>query len=92
MQLIADDNIHAFYVSPLWLKVSAEVLKEQHYECQRCKKRGRYKRANTVHHNKPVRQYPRLALTKDHLEAICKECHYEEHHGQPKGFVNEERW
>lgn len=94
--LIKQNKIHSFYISSLWMKTKNEVLKEQHYECQRCRNNKKiYRRAATVHHKKYVRQYPRLALTKSNLEAICEPCHYEEHHKNKKkktGFYNEERW
>ncbi len=41
-QLIARNDLHAFYISKAWLHLRAEVLKEQHYECQLCKAKGLY--------------------------------------------------
>lgn len=96
--LIAADNLHAFYISTAWKKLSKEVLREQHYECQVCKAKGIYKKATTVHHKFYVRLFPMYALSKFvngkiNLIAICEECHYEEHHKkEPKGFTNIERW
>ena len=89
--LIASDNLHAFYISKAWLHLRAEVLKEQHYECQLCKAKGLYVPATTVHHIKTVRQAPWLALTKSNLIAVCDECHYNIHHKQ-KPKWNDERW
>lgn len=96
--LMKQNNLHAFYASRAWQKVQAEVLREQNYECQECKQRGRYTKATTVHHRFYVRTYPRLALTKKfngelNLVAICEQCHYDEHHRKKKkGFTNLERW
>ncbi|MEK4273119.1 HNH endonuclease signature motif containing protein [Paenibacillus sp. FSL R7-0026] len=35
--------------------------------------------ANTVHHIKPLEDYPELALDEDNLESICPTCHNKEH-------------
>lgn len=91
--LIQTNNIHAFYISDLWLKIRDEILDEQHHECQICKSKGLYNEAVTVHHKKYVRQYPELSLTKDNLIAVCKECHYDIHHrAETKPQLNMERW
>jgi 5-methylcytosine-specific restriction endonuclease McrA len=92
-KLIHYNNIKAFYNSSLWLKVRSEVLEEQHHECQRCKAKGLYSEAVTVHHIEYLRKHPELALTKINLEAICEGCHYDEHHRyKPKPQLNIERW
>lgn len=91
--LIKHNNIHAFYVNGIWLKVRDEVLNEQHHECQICKAKGIYSEAVTVHHIKYLRQHPELALTKSNLMAVCKDCHYNIHHKyKPKPQLNIERW
>ena len=89
--LIAKNDIHAFYISKAWLHLRDEVLREQHYECQLCKKKGLYVPATTVHHIKTVRRFPWLALTKSNLLCLCYECHYEIHHGH-KSKWKDERW
>lgn len=91
-QLIKDNHVHEFYNSPAWKRKKKEILKEQHYECQRCREKGHYKRARTVHHRKYLRTRPDLALSDENLESICDECHYSEHHRKKMGFINEERW
>jgi len=91
--LIKHNNIKAFYNNSLWLEVRADVLEEQHNECQRCKAKGIYSKAITVHHIKYLRLHPELALTKENLESICEQCHYDEHHRyKPKEQLNIERW
>ncbi len=90
--LIQDDNLHAFYTSPVWRRTQARILKENHYECSRCKVRGMVVQARTVHHKKYLRKFPELALEDENLEAICASCHYEEHHKKHRKFLNEERW
>lgn len=90
--LIRNNQVHDFYNSPIWKRKKADILKAQHYECQRCKGKGRYKKARTVHHKKYLRMRSDLALDDENLEAICDECHYDEHHRRRPGFINEERW
>lgn len=91
-QLIRDNNLHEFYTSSLWRRKQAQILKESHHECERCKKKGFVVRARTVHHRKYLRRYPELALDDNNLEPICEKCHYDEHHRKKLGFMNEERW
>ncbi|MDO4553696.1 MAG: HNH endonuclease signature motif containing protein [Lachnospiraceae bacterium] len=90
-QLIRENNLHEFYTSSVWRKTQSQILKEHHYECQRCKEKGLLIRARTVHHKKYLRDYPELALTEENLEPICEKCHYDEHH-RKQGFMNEEKW
>lgn len=90
-ELVAADNIHGFYICKPWLKLRALVLKEQHHECQDCKAKGLYTPATTVHHEKTVRKFPWLALTKSNLTALCDECHYARHH-KTESKWNDEKW
>lgn len=103
-KLIASNDLHAFYICKAWLHLRAEVLKEQHYECQLCKSKGLVKTRTegkkenegkdaelVVHHIKSVRRFPWLALTKSNLMVVCDDCHYEIHHGH-KPKWNDERW
>lgn len=91
-ELIKDDKVHDFYNSPIWKRKQRQILRDQKGECQRCRKRGVYKKARTVHHKMYLRDNPDLALDDKNLEAICEECHYDEHHRKKQGFMNEERW
>lgn len=103
-KLIDQDRLHDFYVSKEWLKLRAEVLADDKNECQQCKSRGFYKKANTVHHRQYVRKHPRLALSKFYLFqgkevrnliSLCHDCH-EEVHGyrqkEKKEPLTPERW
>jgi len=93
-----------FYVSKEWRKLRKEVLQEDKGECQQCKARGKYSKANTVHHVNHLKEHPRLALEKFYqddegnkkrnLISLCHGCH-EEVHGyrqKPKEYLIEERW
>lgn len=108
--LIKEDKLCKFYKSKWWRGnkdtegLKNEVLKEQHYECQECKKKGIKTTADTVHHVQFVRKHPRLALSKfykykgkqyKNLIAVCRDCHNklhpEKHSNKPK-FITEEKW
>lgn len=91
--LIQHNNIKAFYNYGWWKQIRLDVLDEQNHECQRCKAKGLYNEAVTVHHIKYLRKNPELALTKSNLESICDQCHYDEHHKlESKPQLNIERW
>ena len=49
------ENIHRFYTWGKWKALREQVLKLDKYECQLCKKRGKYTKATTVHHVNYVR-------------------------------------
>ena len=106
-ELIRADKVHLFYQTKEWKELRREVLEDNHYECQRCKEKGKYTRATCVHHVNEVRVRPDLALNKYYTDAegkqqkqlipLCDACHNIEHdklgNWQRKDkFTNEERW
>lgn len=99
-----EEDIHKFYIWSAWLKVRSKVLQMDKHECQICKRRGRYTKANTVHHVNYVKKHPQLALEiwyewqgqkRRNLISLCRDCH-EEVHGyrkkEKKKPLTEERW
>ena len=103
-ELIKEDKLYEFYNSKAWRKLRKEVLDEYKYECQMCKAKGIYTKANHVHHVQWVRKHPRFALSKTYafqgvvyinLIPLCHNCHEKAHgHRQkekPKP-ITEERW
>lgn len=98
LDLIDNDKLSKFYTSKtIWRPKRAEILKRDNYECQECKKLGKYSAATTVHHIKHLKKYPLLALTDSNLESVCDECHnilHPEKHKNciPKEPINKERW
>ena len=76
-QLISINRLDKFYHSKYFKHIKREVLREQHYECQRCKEQGRLrivkesiKRSGVVHHVKEVREHPELALDKYYYDSF----------------------
>lgn len=97
-------NIHSFYAWKKWKAVRLKVLHMDKYECQKCKARGKYTKANTVHHVNYVKKHPDMALEiwyewkgkkRRNLISLCRDCH-EEVHGyrkpEKKEPITEERW
>lgn len=92
---VSERGWKAFYHTKEWRRKRAAILKRDHNACQICRSKGRYSRANTVHHIKHLKDVPELALTDDNLMSLCAACHEDMHpefRYRPKGFRNEERW
>jgi 5-methylcytosine-specific restriction enzyme A len=97
--LISAGSIEKFYNNRKWRNLSKKIKKRDNNECQMCKRKGKYARAQNVHHIKELKDYPELAYEEDNLESLCISCHNEEHpeklekfkRQEPK-FFNEERW
>lgn len=95
-KLIHHHNIKAFYNSSLWEHKREEALDRDNNECQKCKDKGLYGKAQCVHHKEHVRKRPELALTLKNLISLCNSCHDVEHpeklRNKPKPQLNVERW
>ncbi|MGN8763959.1 HNH endonuclease [Hornefia butyriciproducens] len=79
-QLIREDQLWKFYKTKEWRKLKEEVLRENHHECDFCKRRGRITRydrdkqgkpvlISTVHHVMHVKDHPEMALSKTYFDA-----------------------
>lgn len=90
-EMIDAGNLHDFYLWPEWRRLSEEVRRIDRGECQLCRAKGRYKRADLVHHINHVKDRPDLALSKyassrsggkteRNLISVCRECHETECH------------
>lgn len=103
-KLIEEDKLDVFYSSKEWRRLRKEILIAHKGECQRCKEKGFYTKANTVHHVQYVRRHPRYALSRiytfqgkeyKNLIPLCHDCH-EEVHGyrqkEKKEPLTTERW
>ena len=82
---ILKGNIKRFYGSADWRDVREQALKRDRYECQfyngnftqREQKPDRLRlvKATTVHHIKPIKQFPELALDLNNLVSLSHEAH-----------------
>lgn len=105
---IRKGNSKLFYNSTDWKIIREKVLKRDHYECQFFLGRwndGKHfpekkllKRAKYVHHIKPLKERPDLALDMNNLISLSFEAHeiIEERKKQlnntKKRYKNEEKW
>lgn len=87
-----------FYTSRAWRRLRHEVLLDFNYECQDCKAEGFYSRAVVVHHEKYVRDFPLLCMSKLYIEdgkqkrnlvPLC-ERHHELRHPERMKHVRQE--
>lgn len=105
VELIQAGREAEFYSWGEWRRLQPEVLALDNWECQRCKARGKYRRAELVHHRKHLTERPDLALAifdpdtgERQLVSLCKACHEEEHPESlrpawtPKPQLTAERW
>ena len=103
--LVAEGREHDFYCSATWHRKRAAILKRDRYECQLCKARGRYRKAELVHHVNHLKDRPDLALSvwdpdtgERQLVSLCKRCHEEQHPESQRQFarrrppLTSERW
>lgn len=99
LQLIANGNLHSFYTSREWKRLRREVLKHQRRRCWDCahKAPAVNKRGVIVHHVKPLRERPDLALSEYdeagniNLICLCASCHWDRHHKRAAP-ATPERW
>lgn len=102
---ISTDNVDSFYHWKDWEHLRAEVLRMDNHECQICKRKGRYRRADIVHHVKYLKDRPDLALSiwdgeERQLVSVCRQCHEDLHpertvryrYGKTVKPITEERW
>ena len=102
---ISADNVDSLYHWKDWEQLRAEVLRMDNHECQICKRKGRYRRADIVHHVKHLKDRPDLALSiwdgeERQLVSVCRQCHEDLHpertvryrYGKTVKPITEERW
>ena len=92
-----------FYQSGEWRRLRDALLAQHHHECLLCRARGKYARAEMVHHVWFLDKRPELALARFYysggiaypqLVPLCHACH-EEAHGHRHALrapVTPERW
>lgn len=80
---------YAFYISPEWRACREDYLKSVGGLCERCLAKGKINAGDKrhpieVHHKIRLTpetiKRPEVALNFANLEALCWQCHREEHH------------
>ena len=93
------DFAEKFYKSRRWRDTRQAYMASVGGLCERCLKRGLYHPAAIVHHKVYITPEnindPGVTLNWDNLEAVCRDCHEQEHSGSgrrytinPDGTVN----
>ena len=84
----------AFYASPAWKRCARGYRRSVGGLCERCRKRGLIVPAVEVHHKIKLTpaniNRPEIALNWRNLEALCKDCHLQEHKKKRRWKVDEE--
>lgn len=79
------DFAASFYKSKRWQHTRRSYLEKVGGLCERCLKKGLYRPAVIVHHkvylDSVTINNPEIALDFRNLEALCAECHADEHLG-----------
>lgn len=78
-RLQAEDQLWKFYKSKEWKDLKRKILRQDHYECQVCKRsgivtryeviHGRMVKLQTVHHVMHVTEHPELALSEFYTDS-----------------------
>lgn len=73
----------SFYKTRTWRRVQANYMRQAHFFCERCKKKGLMVPAKIVHHKdyltKADLKNPEKLYSFENLEALCLDCHNAEH-------------
>lgn len=85
------DFAAAFYKSRRWQACRAAYLRSVGGLCERCLRKGLYRPAVIVHHKVYITpetiDNPDITLSWSNLEAVCRECHEDEHRGQDRRYI-----
>lgn len=89
------DFATAFYKSKRWQHTRAAYLASVGGLCERCIRKGIYHPAVIVHHkvylDSETINNPKVSLNWDNLEALCRNCHADEHLGLSRRYrINED--
>ncbi len=80
---MAREFAKAFYKSKRWQQCRASYLKSVGGLCEKCYRKGLIVPATMVHHKVHITEKninnPMVVLNWDNLEALCWDCHAEEH-------------
>ena len=86
---MAQEFARSFYSSKTWQDCRNEYMKQAHYLCENCMRKGIYKPGVIVHHIEeltPENIYrPEVSLNFRNLELLCRDCHAEVHNERSKG-------
>ena len=86
---MAKDFSKRFYSSKAWQDCRNSYAASKAHLCERCLLKGLYVPGEIVHHKTELTPEnigdPRISLSWDNLELVCRECHAEAHSEHDKG-------
>jgi 5-methylcytosine-specific restriction endonuclease McrA len=68
------EEAQLFYSSPEWVKLREQVIKEEGRVCAQCGRKIKNDNDVTVDHIRPRTKYPQLALSRENLRVLCRQC------------------
>lgn len=86
---------YSFYHSGSWKKQREYIKAVRFGLCERCLKRGVFKKGEIVHHK--IHLTPEninnkdVTLNEKNLELLCRDCHAEEHKDERDTYYGEKR-
>lgn len=94
MRQEAPEQQKAFYNSKAWQHCRSEYLSSVGGLCERCEAKGIIRPARFVHHKEYISlaniQDPEILLSFTNLEALCFDCHNQEHFKSNKRYSVDE--
>ena len=82
-ECVARDFSRAFYRSKAWRHTRDAYARSVNGLCERCLKRGEYRKGEIVHHIVHLSHEniddPAVTLGFDNLELVCRDCHADVH-------------
>lgn len=67
------------YNEKKWKRLREKIIKRDMYMCQECRRYGKHKDAQMVHHMFPSKDIPEYAYLEENLISLCNKCHNEMH-------------
>ena len=67
------------YNDPKWRRMREHIKRRDGYMCRECRRFGKKRPAEIVHHIKPVEEWPELAYIDSNLISLCRKCHNKKH-------------
>ena len=72
-----------------WQAKRKTILRRDKYICQECKRYGKMREGNHVHHIYPYEFYPEYAYSDWNLITLCQSCHNKMHDRESHKLTNE---
>ena len=78
------------YNSERWRRKAEAMKRRDNYQCGECRKYGKRRPAQIVHHIQSVEEHPELVWEDSNLESLCMAHHNQKH--PEKAVKKNRRW